>query len=79
MNRTTIMLPAELKAAAMNLAARQETSFGEVVRKALAAEIARAQAGSERDPLFADDQLLGVDSPGDLASNHDAYLYEELP
>jgi hypothetical protein len=79
MTRTTIMLPAELKASAMNLAVRQGISFGEVVRKALAAEVARVRVDGARDPLFADDLLQGVDSPTDLSSRHDDYLYEDPP
>lgn len=76
MTRTTIMLPAELKERARRLAQDQGISFGELVRRSLAAALEERRGTlRQRDPLFGDLAVFEGDVPEDLSSEHDRYLY----
>ncbi|MCP4680053.1 MAG: hypothetical protein GY854_32090 [Deltaproteobacteria bacterium] len=76
MNRTTIMLPPELKIRAVEEAGRRGISLGELVRQSLEGQLIRAeQEKGVQDPLFAETELFCEPTPRDLADNHDDYLY----
>lgn len=73
MNRTTIMLPFDLKSKALSKAARMGLSLGELIRVSLSAFIERGK--SSGDTLLSDKGIYQGSTPGDLSENHDAYLY----
>ncbi len=80
MNRTTIMLPPDLKARAERRARDRGISLGELIRQSLATAL--TAAGTPRlasDPLFADDATWDGDTPPDLSAEHDRYLYGVPP
>jgi hypothetical protein len=77
MDRTTIMLPADLKAAASQFAAQSGMSLGELIRESLAARLAHPDAATREDPFFADQVVFPGPVPADLSLNHDKYLYGE--
>lgn len=76
MVRTTIMLPAELRARAKRLARERGISFAELVRRSLTAWV---EEGATRTPgvdaPFGDLAVYEGDVPEDLSSAHDRYLY----
>ncbi|WMT57350.1 ribbon-helix-helix protein, CopG family [Truepera radiovictrix] len=72
MERTTVLLPPELKARAERAAKAAGVSLGELIRSALEARVAQA-----RDPLFADEVAFPEDTEPDLALEHDRYLYDD--
>ncbi len=76
MHRTTIMLPPELKTRANRRAREMGLSFGEFVRRCLAAQLSGV-GGEQRaeDLLFADQEVFTGEAPTDLAEHHDRYLY----
>lgn len=76
MQRTTIMLPGELRHQAMRQAQRLGISLGELIRKSLQG-ILKSKTVAELDTLFADWAVYEGKAPKDLAKNHDDYLYEE--
>ncbi|HEY7089223.1 MAG TPA: hypothetical protein VH518_14095 [Tepidisphaeraceae bacterium] len=71
MTRTTIMLPAKLKARAQVAAKRERVSLGHFVRDAIERRLLAARAD---DPLFAEVSLSSDDWPADVAQNHEKYL-----
>jgi len=78
MDRTTIMLPPELKVRAANQAKKMGISLGQLIRKAPKKSLdteKRTKTGD--DSLFLDNVVYGGKTPGDLASEHDKYLYGE--
>lgn len=76
MHRTTIMLPADLKARALRRAKQLGISLGELIRDSLAASLQEPEKTQTlQDPLFADDAVYENAGATDLAENHDAYLY----
>lgn len=78
MLRTTIMLPEDLKATAQRYARRQGMSLGDLIRESLQQRLLQETGESRtQDPLFADQAVFEGDAPGDLASRHDDYLYDE--
>lgn len=78
MHRTTILLPEDLKLRASKRARRDGLSLSELIRSALEEKLA-AQSSWANDPLWkALEPIDFPDSPGDLAANHDDYLYELL-
>ena len=78
MQRTTLMLPPELKTRAQSRARDLGVSFGELVRRALETELSSAPGRTRKtDPLFADEAVFSGDAPADLAARHDRYLYDE--
>ncbi|MCK4604954.1 MAG: hypothetical protein KAU41_09750 [Deltaproteobacteria bacterium] len=78
MQRTTVMLPHELKIKALNRANIQGISLGQFIRNSLLISLENLQKNdSVDDPLFADDAVYHGKTPADLAKNHDNYIYGE--
>ena len=77
MQRTTIMLPAELKSRALGCARERGISLGELLRESLERQL-ETPIGERRalDPLFSDNAVYEGDAPLDLSEHHDRYLYE---
>lgn len=75
MQRTTIMLPEDLKAAAEERAHRTRRSLGQLIRDALEKELSLKRKKGQRDLLLEDIEVYKGKTPRDLASNHDEYLY----
>ncbi|MGH7128318.1 MAG: CopG family transcriptional regulator, partial [Planctomycetaceae bacterium] len=82
MEKTTVLLPPELKARATRWAKEKGVSLGEVIREALAALVARPPARQEpgqrprsEDPFFKDHEVWDGEGPTDISVNHDKYLY----
>lgn len=75
MNRTTILLPAELRSKASGVAKKKGMSLSELIRRSLEAVVARDR-GSD-DPLFADGAVFTGDVPAGTSARHDAELYDE--
>jgi hypothetical protein len=78
MQRTTIMLPNDLKARALRRAKELGVSFGEFVRESLSAQLSRADQNAD-DPLFADQAVFEEEAATDVATDHDRYLYGDSP
>lgn len=76
-NRTTLMLPAELKARASQRARELGISLGELVRQAIADYLESAGPEGETDALLGDVAVCDGEAPADLAANHDRCLYED--
>lgn len=76
MQRTTIMLPNDLRSRAQRRARELGMSLGQFIRESLAARLGRGGNQAE-DPLFADDAVFAGQVAGDLARNHDHYLYDD--
>jgi len=81
MERTTVMLPAELKDKTMRMARQLGISFGEMVRTTLEQAVSRGAGGRRRDrskdPLLSDCAVFQGEGPTDLSVNHDKYLYDD--
>ena len=75
MHRTTIMLPDKLKVQAQAQARERGISLSEFIRTALEHETTKSSRSSPADPLFADHAVFKGETPPDLASHHDDYLY----
>ncbi len=76
MDRTTIMLPPDLKIRASNQAKKEKISLGQFIREALNRSLAAANRKStDDDSLFLDGAVFDGRTPEDLASGHDEYLY----
>lgn len=75
MQRTTIMLPNELKKKAQNYAKRYGLSMGELIRDSLSQSLQKAYASRSRDSLFQWTAKTSGNAPEDLALKHDDYLY----
>ncbi len=76
MERTTIMLPHDLKARASERARQMGMSFGQFVRESLAVSLdIHEKIRPMEDPLFADDEVFHGEIPADFSRNHDDYLY----
>ncbi len=75
MQRTTIMLPTELKLAAQNQANELGISVGKLIRDALRNCLDQDNKGKETDLLFSSYPTYDNNSPSDLSVNHDEYLY----
>jgi len=78
MQRTTVMLPQDLKLQAERHAREMGISLGELIRESLEAML----SGSDEhrpmvDHLFSDDAVYVGKAPRDLSVNHDGYLYGE--
>ena len=74
MKRTTIMLPADLKARAMRTARERGISFGELLRQSLQAAV-DTPTSTYDDPVFTDSAVFDGPAPPNLAAEHDGYLY----
>ena len=76
MKRTTILLPAKLKALAECHARDRGVSLGSLIRSALERELARpADRATADDALLSDDVTFADDWPSDVSSNLDRYVY----
>lgn len=75
MQRTTIMLPPELKIEAQNCANELGISVGKLIRDSLKDRIEKNKQGKEVDLLFSRFPTFESDSPKDLSTHHDEYLY----
>ena len=79
MQRTTIMLPVDLKQRAESLAKRLGVSLGELIRQSLEAAL-RGNAGEVReDPFFQDRAVYAGPVPASLSADHDDFLYGPKP
>ena len=78
MQRTTIMLPPELKSRALKKAREMGISFAELVREALESRLRVHRNHQPSDPLFADDATFKDEGPDDIGARHDDYLYSVL-
>jgi hypothetical protein len=78
MHRTTIMLPAELKAQAVKRAKEMGISLGDLIRESLAAALRNGKKQEEVDPFFADIAVYDGPAPRDGIKNLDHYLYDKL-
>lgn len=76
MQRTTIMLPSELRARAQRRASELGMSLGQFIRESLALRL-NGGGHSAEDPFFADDAVFEGDDGDDVAKNHDRYLYSD--
>ena len=77
MNRTTIMLPGELKRQAQERAVAEGISFGELVRRSLLAAVSTPPSERIEDPLFADSAIYLGEAPANLSKDHDQFLYTD--
>lgn len=76
MDRTTIMLPPELKTRASNQAKKMRVSLGQYIRDALQKSLDMENRSKvDDDSLFMDNAVFDDPTPEDLASDHDRYLY----
>lgn len=76
MDRTTIMLPPELKTRASNQAKKMRISLSQYIREALQKSLdMESRPETDDDPLFLDNAVFDGTTPENLASNHDRYLY----
>lgn len=79
MERTTIMLPTNLKQLAKRQARALGISFGEWVRESMATRLKNTKKGKgwSDDPFFSD-RAVFHGTPPDLSQNHDDYLYGKV-
>ena len=76
MDRTTIMLPPDLKIRASNQAKKEKISLGQFIREALRQSLDSGnRKPTDDDPLFLDTAVFDGATPENLASSHDDYLY----
>ena len=76
MDRTKIMLPAELKTRAANQAKKMKMSLGQYIREALQKSLdMENNPEADDDSFFLDNAVFDGAIPKDLASDHDKYLY----
>ena len=77
MQKTTIMIPADLKTKAVRRARELHVSLGELIRHSLKMSIVKISGGKVNDSLFLDSRVFTDKAPSDLSKNHDQYLYEK--
>ncbi len=75
MNRTTLMLPTDLKARSERRARDLGISFGELVRRSLVRWLDETASPAAQDALYADAVVSAADTPSDLSAHPDDYLY----
>jgi hypothetical protein len=75
MTRTTLMLPADLKARSERRARELGVSMGEFVRRSLVRLLDETASPASEDALYADAVASAAETPVDLAERHDDYLY----
>ena len=75
MQRTTIMLPPELKVAAQNYASEHGVSVGKLIRDALRLCLEQDKKGKNSDLLFSNFSTFEGNTPKDISIKHDEYLY----
>jgi hypothetical protein len=72
MQRTTIMLPPDLRRKADREAKALGISLSELIRRRLAGNV---ESKTEERPRFFDRKPWQGAGPSDIAANHDQYLY----
>ena len=78
MDRTTIMLPPDLKIRASNQAKKMGMSLGQLIRDTLENSlITESKRKTAADSLFLDSEVFEGKTPKDLSSEHDNYIYGE--
>lgn len=78
MERTTIMLPRDMKLQAAQYAKKKGISMGELIRNAIAATLDQSRKkDSDADPLFTDQECFTGPVPADISAHHDKYLYSK--
>jgi len=78
MQKTTVLIPADLKSTAQRYARQHGMSLGDLIRESLRQHLQKETDGSRAgDPLFADQAVYEDDAPEDLVENHDQYLYDD--
>lgn len=77
MERTTIMLPGQLKYRAHRRAAELGISLGELIRESFLETLNRDR--EDVDPLYSDDATYAGPAPSELAVDHDSYVYGKKP
>ncbi len=75
MQRTTIMLPRDLKQRAAREARIRGVSLGELIREAIARLLRAEPDAAGQDPLIADTAVYEGPGPDDSAARHDDLLY----
>jgi len=75
MQRTTIMLPRDLKQRAAREARSRGVSLGELIREALQSLLRADHDAAGQDPLIADSAVYEGPGPDDTAERHDDLLY----
>jgi hypothetical protein len=76
MDRTTIMLPNDLKIRASNEANKRHMSLGQFIREALKKSLNSSDGNaSASDPFLCDNVAFNDEIPEDLSIDHDKYLY----
>jgi predicted DNA-binding protein len=73
--RTSILLPLELRSRANRQASRLGISFGELVRRALADLLDEVEQDGARDAFFADGAVYSGEIPSGASIHHDEHLY----
>ncbi|WP_045211404.1 hypothetical protein [Desulfonatronovibrio magnus] len=78
MQRTTIMLPRELKIWAASKSRKMGISLGQLIREALQKEIDSTEVSNGLQDCFYEDKAIyqGYSSP-DFSAEHDEYHYGE--
>ena len=77
MNRTTVMLPGDLKLKAKKTAENMGISLGELIRVSLKIQIGKKTDTVQDDPFLSDTAVFNGHIPNDISVNHDRYLYGE--
>jgi len=75
MNRTTVMLPGDLKLKAKRTAENMGISLGELIRLSLKIQVEEKTDIVQDDPFLSDNAVFSEEVPNDLSLNHDRYLY----
>lgn len=75
MNRTTVMLPGDLKLKAKRTAENMGISLGELIRLSLKIQIGAKNDIKQDDPFLSDIEVFSGPIPDDFSLNHDKYLY----
>ena len=77
MERTTIMLPDDLRTRTASRARELGISMGELIRLAIEAALSNPEQARKHDTFFSDTAVFRDKGPENLADNHDQYLYGE--
>lgn len=75
MQRTTIMLPRDLKQRAAREARSRGVSLGELIREAIAGLLRAGHDSAEQDPLILDNAVYEGPGEADTVERHDELLY----
>ena len=75
MQRTTIMLPRDLKQRAAREARACGISLGELIREAVSRLLRSERDAAGEDPLIGDTAVYDGPGPDDTAERHDDLLY----